>query len=640
MTVRTKFRWLFLLGTIVLLSLSAYLYDHNQRWKTEIERNELINSIVEGVFELSILNNEFQVRREDRISQQWDSRHASLTNLLLVAGQRFADSPDRLLINRLRAEQAAFRAVFLQISSSLKGGQNLGGGQPLNLIAALNSQMSQQALEMVGITDQLLANSLASMISAQRRVNLLAVALALTLAAFGIATGVIARNLLRSVRSLTEGALEFGRGNLDHRIRVGKRDELGLLASVFNQMAISRATAERMLAESRQRVEAVVDLAVDAIVTIDDGGIIESANQAVRAVFGYAPEELPGRNVSVLMPEPYHGEHDGYLDHYLTTGEKRIIGIGREVVGRRKDGSEFPMELGVSEVRLQGHRSFVGIIRDISERKKAEEELRRSQVLLSITLSSIGDAVIASDREGRVSFLNPVASALIGWNLEEAMGKPVQEVFEILKEETLETVEDPVRKVLRENRVVGLANHTLLISKDGTRRLIADSLTKASLGKDQISLSLDVPDGVPEIKCRNQQIQQVLMNLVGNARDALNQRYAGYDPAKTLAITVRPFEEEGAAWVRTTLEDRGTGMSPQVAERAFDPFFTTKPRDQGTGLGLSVSHGIVEEHKGRLRIESREGEYTRVHLELRVDNGWSRDGSAQQEEEEMGEKEG
>ncbi|MEE8585990.1 MAG: ATP-binding protein, partial [Acidobacteriota bacterium] len=165
-------------------------------------------------------------------------------------------------------------------------------------------------------------------------------------------------------------------------------------------------------------------------------------------------------------------------------------------------------------------------------------------------------------------------------------------------------------------------------------------LTKAALGKDQIGLRLDVPEDLPKIKCRNQQIQQVLMNLLGNARDALNQRYAGYDPAKTLAITVRPFEEEGEAWVRTTLEDRGTGMLPQVAERAFDPFFTTKPPDQGTGLGLSVSHGIVEDHKGRLRIESREGEYTRVHLELRVDNGWSLDGSAQQDEEEMEEKEG
>ncbi|MEE8583739.1 MAG: HAMP domain-containing protein, partial [Acidobacteriota bacterium] len=353
MTVRTKFLWLFLLGTIVLLSLGAYLYDYNQRLESELERNEIIHSIGDGVVELSILSNEFQTRREDRVRQQWDGRHASLTNLLLVADQKFTELADRLLIDRLRAEQAALRAVFFRISSTSQVEQLAAVGQD-EWIGRLNSEMSQGILDMVGIEERLLANSLASMISVQRRVNLLAATWALTLAAFGIATGVIARNLLRSVRSLTDGTREFGRGNLDHRIRSAGRDELGRLASAFNQMADSRSKSETMLAESLQ-------------------------------------------------------------------------------------------------------------------------ELGRSQELLSITLSSIGDAVIAADQEGRVSFLNPVASALIGWNIEEAMGKPVREVFEIVNEETLEPAEDPVRKVLREKRVVGLANHTLLISKDGTRRPIADS---------------------------------------------------------------------------------------------------------------------------------------------------------------------
>ena len=148
------------------------------------------------------------------------------------------------------------------------------------------------------------------------------------------------------------------------------------------------------------------------------------------------------------------------------------------------------------------------------------------------------------------------------------------------------------------------------------------TLMRAVLRRDHIILKVEVPEQLPSVKCRSQQIQQVFMNLLGNARDALNLRYPEYDDGKWIAISSRLEQRDGEPWVCTTVEDHGSGISADVIDRVFDPFFTTKGRDEGTGLGLSVSHGIMREHRGSLEVESVPGEYTRFHINLRVDNGW------------------
>ena len=157
------------------------------------------------------------------------------------------------------------------------------------------------------------------------------------------------------------------------------------------------------------------------------------------------------------------------------------------------------------------------------------------------------------------------------------------------------------------------------------------SLVGSTLKKDQIAMELDIPEDVPQLKCRSQQIQQVVINLLTNAHDALNARYPEYDENKLIRITARTFERDGEDWIRTTVEDHGTGMAQEVAQRIFDPFFTTKSRADGTGLGLSVSFGIVKEHHGELTVESVLGEYTRFHIDLRINNGW-RHKTAQEED--------
>jgi len=136
--------------------------------------------------------------------------------------------------------------------------------------------------------------------------------------------------------------------------------------------------------------------------------------------------------------------------------------------------------------------------------------------------------------------------------------------------------------------------------------------------RDRIALDVNVPDRLPPVWCHDQQITQVIMNLLTNARDALNEKYAGYDSEKRIQITVSPMELNGGTWLRTTVEDHGNGISADARERLFDPFFTTKGRTVGTGLGLSISHRIVSEHGGRLTAESEPGVYTRFHLDLPV----------------------
>ena len=157
------------------------------------------------------------------------------------------------------------------------------------------------------------------------------------------------------------------------------------------------------------------------------------------------------------------------------------------------------------------------------------------------------------------------------------------------------------------------------------------SLIQTVMRHDQIILELAIPENLPKIKCRSQQIQQVLMNLLTNARDSLNERYPGHSPAKKLRIAAEMISKQGRTFIRTTVEDSGTGIPPEILDRIFDPFFTTKPKETGTGLGLSISYGIVRDHGGELSVESEPGKYARFHMDLFVDNGWTlpeKDGDA------------
>jgi PAS domain S-box-containing protein len=199
--------------------------------------------------------------------------------------------------------------------------------------------------------------------------------------------------------------------------------------SLANYVAsmIERRQAEEGLRESESRTRAIVTTAVDAIITTDDRGIVQAFNPAAERMFDYAKEEVLGNNVSMLMPEPYSSQHDGYIKRYRSTGEKRVIGIGREVVGRRKDGTTFPMELSLADVELPDRRLFTAIIRNVTERKQAEEALQESEAkyrsLMDDVLDNSGMGIFILDSDFRVVWINQILERYFGLQEEEILGK-------------------------------------------------------------------------------------------------------------------------------------------------------------------------------------------------------------------------
>ncbi len=279
------------------------------------------------------------------------------------------------------------------------------------------------------------------------------------------------------------------------------------------------------------------------------------------------------------------------------------------------DGRVF--SITVAPVVREGYANLYA--NDITERRQAEEERQRMQAQLvhAQKLESIG--TLASGVAHEIN--NPIMGIMnYAQLIRDRLGpdSPVSEYAIEIGRET-ERVATIVRNLLsfaRQDKETH--SPARLCDIVGATLSLIGSVAR----HDQIALKVDVPEDLPQIKCRSQQIQQVVMNLLTNARDALNEKYPGHDANKQILITSRRIERDGHQWIRTTVEDHGPGISEDVQRRMFEPFFTTKPRDKGTGLGLSISHGIVKDHGGQLSVESELGQWTRFHIDLPTDNGW------------------
>ncbi|MES2933653.1 MAG: EAL domain-containing protein [Pseudomonadota bacterium] len=249
-----------------------------------------------------------------------------------------------------------------------------------------------------------------------------------------------------------------------------------LLRSQITPLASRLLRSERDATEKEIRIRTVVDSVGEGIITLDETGMIESFNNGASAIFGYAPDEVIGLNIKMLMPPHMRAAHEAGMQRFLQGGVAHVVGKkGVELPGLHKDGSEFSLELAVNLMQIDASRRFVGIVRDITERKEAENALFQEKERLHVTLSSIGDAVITTDVEGKVTYLNPVAETMTGWSNAEAHGRPLPEVFHIVHELTNELALNPVEIVLRHQQVAALAENTLLIQRGGARFSVEDS---------------------------------------------------------------------------------------------------------------------------------------------------------------------
>jgi signal transduction histidine kinase len=331
-----------------------------------------------------------------------------------------------------------------------------------------------------------------------------------------------------------------------------------------------------------------------------------------------APSEtsLIGRSVADNFSEEFREIVKGRIQTLNADGQ--AVPLKEETI-LCMDGSSLDVEVSAVPFRYQGKNGALVFMRDISERRQMEKdkETMVSQLQQKQKLEAIG--TLAGGVAHEIN--NPVTGIINYAQLISESPAADQEIHEFSGEiihegrRIAEIVSSLLTFARQEKKTHSLAQIRDIVM--GTL-----SLTRTILRHDQITLEVDIPENLPSIKCRNQQIQQVLMNLITNARDALNVKYQGYDENKRIIMTCEAFEREDKPWLRMVVEDHGTGMSAEVQSKIFDPFFTTKPRGVGTGLGLSISHSIVREHHGELYFETEPGEYTRAVMELPADNGW------------------
>ncbi len=353
------------------------------------------------------------------------------------------------------------------------------------------------------------------------------------------------------------------------------------------------------LRRSESQLRAVLETAIDAIITINDRGVVQSANPATERMFGYAAAELLGRNVSMLMPEPFRSEHDEYLARYRRTGERRIIGIGREVQAMRRDGTVFPIDLAVSETVPS--ELFTGVIRDISDRKSAELRLREADRMATIGTLAAG---LGHDMN---NVLLPVRAHLNA--LKASGGERGEHV-------------DKVRQGVDYLQQLADGLHFLAMDPDqddahgGSTDLHAwwkqtGALLRKAVPR-HVKVSISMPSRLAEVAITAHALTQAMLNLIVNAGEAVP---AGRKRRQGLVRISAATDADGSS-VRLTVTDNGCGMTEEVRRRAFDMFFTTKPRGLGTGLGLAMVKKAVDRAGGSIDIQSSLGKGTSIALLL------------------------
>lgn len=484
---------------------------------------------------------------------------------------------------------------------------------------------------------------------------------------------------------------------------------------------------------AEDQLSALLNAAVDAMVLIDERGVVTRFNAAAERVFGYLAGDVVGHNVNMLMPQPYRREHDGYLERYQSTGDPRIIGIGREVVAQRKDGSTFPIDLSVGEFRTSAGRGYVGIMRDISERKRNEEQLRQSNEELRLIFEYAPTAIMITDLHGHIFNVNRACSDLFGYSVEElsstrhldlvhpedrrialdhfsklrssggacqcevrylkadgsvmhalhyaaaatdAEGRPLMMIGEVVDRSALyqatreaedlrarlahvgrigtlgemvsgiaHEVNQPLTAIAnyasacRRMMLAGQTNPGEMLSilekiagqaeragqvirglrslakrSDSQRQLLDCNqlvrdvvrLIEFELRGSELTLDLQLSRDLSPVLADGVQIQQVVLNLIRNAMEAMAEVAAG----KT--VTVETAESD--ARVKIRVSDRGPGLPADVAHHLFEPFFTTKK--QGMGLGLSICKSIAAAHGGELYYTQNQWRGATFALEL------------------------
>lgn len=366
----------------------------------------------------------------------------------------------------------------------------------------------------------------------------------------------------------------------------------------------------RDLVAREAHLKSILDTIPDAMIVIDPKGRIQSFSSAAERLFGRQADDVIGKNVNMLMPSPYREGHDGYIERYLRTGERRIIGVGRVVVGERKDGSTFPMELAVGEMKSNDRLFFTGFVRDLTERQKTESRLQelQSELIHISRLTAMGEMASTLAHElnqplAAISNYLKGARRILDGRAESAPGL-VAEALDKASEQSLRAGQIISR--LRNFVARGEAERKV----ESLSKLLEEASALALVGaKDQgVKVRFDLDTENDLVLADKVQVQQVVLNLIRNAIEAMSE-----SPTRQLVIS---SSATGPSMVQVSVSDTGSGLSPDILPQLFQPFMTTKKH--GMGVGLSISKTIIEAHGGRLSAAPNPGGGTVFHLTLKL----------------------
>jgi PAS domain S-box len=368
------------------------------------------------------------------------------------------------------------------------------------------------------------------------------------------------------------------------------------------------ATTDELRAREAH-VKSILDTVPDAMIVIDERGNIQSFSIAAERLFGYHPEEVIGHNIKMLMPSPYREQHDSYLVRYLTTGERRIIGIGRVVVGERKGGSTFPMELSVGEMKSRNQRFFTGFIRDVTERQQTEARMQELQTeLVHISrLTAMGEMAQALAHE-----LNQPLTAITNYmkGSRRLLEDKTDEESVLIRE----AMENAAQQSMRAGQIIRRLRD-FVARGEGERRveslskLVEEASALALVGakEQKVRVRFKFDPSADLVLADKVQIQQVILNLIRNAIEAMTK-------LERRELTVSSQRE--GDMVGVSVADTGSGISEEVVAHLFQPFITSKT--QGMGVGLSISRTIIEAHGGQITAEANPGGGTIFRFTLRT----------------------
>ena len=371
------------------------------------------------------------------------------------------------------------------------------------------------------------------------------------------------------------------RGELLRRLRVSAHD--------------SAEDAEARAAH----LKSILDSIPDAMIVIDERGLIQSFSAAAERLFGCAAAEALGKNVKILMPSPYQEDHDNYLRRYIRTGERRIIGIGRVVVGQRRDGSTFPMELAVGEMHVRQQRFFTGFIRDLTERQQTEARLQELQAELvhMSRLTAMGEMASALAHE-----LNQPLSAIA--NYMKGSRRLLADRFDEGADQVRDAMDKAADQALRAGEIIRRLRDFVARGEserrvEDVKKLVEEASALALVGaKDRgVRVRFAFAPRLDFVLADKVQIQQVLLNLMRNAIEAMEDC-----AVRELTVATAPTPDD---MIEISVADTGTGLAPEVSAQLFQPFVTTKR--QGMGVGLSISRTIVESHGGAIAARPNSG---------------------------------